>query len=79
MRGDRELHPTARRRLDLYAAAADLTRSASGHVVGPLAGRSTPGFRRLGVGIYEIDKGLTALEPTAQRSVWTTHPILSYD
>ena len=51
----------------------------SDHVVGLLAGRPTPGFRRLGVGIDQIDKGLTALEPTAQRSVWTMHPILSYD
>ena len=79
MRGDRERHLTAGAGLDLYAAAADLTRLVSDHVVGLLAGRPTPGFRRLGVGIDQIDKGLTALEPTAQRSVWTMHPILSYD
>jgi len=79
VRGDRERHLTAGAGLDLYAAAADLTQLVSGHVVGLLAGRPTPGFRRLGVGIDQIDKGLTALEPTAQRSVWTMHPILSYD
>jgi DNA-binding CsgD family transcriptional regulator len=77
--GDSERQHSTGAGLDLYAAAADLTQLVSGHVVELLAGRPTPGFRRLGVGIAQIDRGLTALEPTAQRSVWTMHPILGYD
>lgn len=72
-------HPGPDTAVDLYAAAADLATVVTSYVVDWMAERATPGFRRLGVGIREIDAGLAALEPTARRSVWSMQPIVTYD
>ncbi len=44
-----------------------------------LAGRRTPGFRRLGVGLAQIEAGFAAIEPTVRDGVCSMQPRMGYD
>ncbi len=44
-----------------------------------LAGRPTPGFRRLGVGLGQIEQGFAAIEPTVRERVSSMQPRMRYE
>lgn len=64
----------------LAAAAIELSSVVNALAVTRLAGGLTPGFRRLGVGVDQIERNLAmAVEPLTRRSVWSMQPIMNFD
>jgi len=59
--------------------AAELGVLVASLAAGWLAGRRTPGFRRLGVGLGQIEAGFAALEPTVREGVCSMQPRMRYD
>jgi DNA-binding CsgD family transcriptional regulator len=64
----------------LAAAAVELTGVVNALALQWLGGEPTPGFRRLGTGIEDIERNLAAVvEPMTRRSVWSLQPVITFD
>jgi DNA-binding CsgD family transcriptional regulator len=59
--------------------AAELGVLVAGLAADWLAGRPTPGFRRLGVGLRQIEEGFAAIEPTVREEVSSMQPRMRYE
>lgn len=68
------------RDVSLAAAAVGLTAFVNDLTVQWLAGQPTPGFRRLGTGVNDIERNLAAvIEPMTRRSAWSMQPVINFD